>query len=251
MTISSLILSLGLSATTYTAPIKVAVIDTGSNNLSKLTLCDTGHIDFTRKKLVVKDNVSSVVYPTYTKEELLNLGQYDFRDRDGHGTNVSHLIEKNANSKKYCQIVIKYWDRGNTDAVKNTILAFKHAKSLNVDIINYSSGGVKYYEKEKRAVSDLLKKNIILVAAAGNSSQEMTRKQCIFYPACYFMKTVVVGNGFSNKKRASTSNYGEIVDIWEDGQLKTASGVTNSGTSQSAAIITGKIINYLSKQGQK
>ena len=92
----------------------------------------------------------------------------------------------------------------------------------------------------------MIKNNVILVAAAGNAGKDLD-KACESYPACYFKNTVVVGSGFNKKLPASYSNTGEVVDIWINGSHQSANGTSMSGTSQSTAIATGKLVRMIDK----
>ena len=219
-----------------TAPIKVAVIDTGSNSLHKLKLCKTGHVDFTKNPIKY-----------YTNDDLLNEEQYNFKDHDSHGTNISHLIEAHAKNSNYCQIIIKYYNvDGETGSVINTLKAFRHAIKEKVNIINYSSVGYTSINSEKIIIKDILKNNIILVTSAGNDTKNLDLN-CNAFPACYYKDTIVVGSGFNSKQKAKYSNYGKVVDVWINGDHQKANGTEMSGTSQSTAITTGKLVRMLHK----
>lgn len=231
--LTSLLLTLNL---TSGQPIKVAVIDTGSNSLHKLPLCKTGHVDFTR---------SAPKY--YTSKEIYEGEYVDFKDRKGHGTNISHLLHKQTNKANYCQVIIKYYDDSSkTHTLLNTVKAIRHSIKEKVHIINYSSGGTQSANIEKMAIRDALINNIIVVASAGNNGADLD-KECSSFPVCYYHDIIVVGSGFDANKKASYSNYGKIVDIWINGSHQEANGVTMSGTSQSTAIATGRLIKTLDK----
>lgn len=190
--------------------IKVAVIDTGLSKNHKVKLCNTGHKDFTGEGLI---------------------------DRHGHGTNISHLIEKHSNKINYCQIIIKifrgysaYYETHNSTLAR----AIDYAINQNVDIINISAGGFGYDIREDGRISAALNKGITVIISAGNSGLNLDQN-CIYYPACYDNRSIVVGNVNSQ------SNTGMIVDLIVDGNNKTAGGYTMSGTSQSSAIVTGRM----------
>jgi hypothetical protein len=53
---------------------------------------------------------------------------------------------------------------------------------------------------------------------------------------------VVVGNKARNRFRHHTSNYGMVIDVWEFGVDAKSINCTMTGTSQAAAITTGKLI---------
>jgi len=194
----------------------VAVVDTGvSLDINVESLCDFGHFDFTST---------------------------GFNDKIGHGTNVSGLIHRYAGNTNYCQIILKYFDPDSRfDNIDSTVVAFEEAVRLGVHIINYSSYGISPHPAEKKVIKKALDRGIIVVVAAGNDNNNLD-EACNAYPACYDKRIVVAGNG-AKDKRYNGSNYGKIVDYWEDGKDKKVYGKKYSGTSQATAIVTGKIIS--------
>ena len=205
----------------YADQVKIAVIDTGFDMRYEkgVKLCKTGH------KSLTDDST---------------------HDNHGHGTHIAGLIAMNA-KVDYCLVIIKYYDPfhpGNNLA--NTIKAFEYAISENVDMINYSGGGVEPSSQEREVIGQALDKHIIIVAAAGNEGKDF-RKQG-YYPAMYDTRIVVVGNLTKNKKgkavRAPSSNYGQEVDLQVFGtNIKSLNGLM-TGTSQSTAIVTGRLAKY-------
>lgn len=238
--------------------VKIAVIDTGisASMLTELnTICKGSlHKDFTGR------------------------GLYDV---DGHGTHISGLIDQHAksilmgrndsllvlNNKKanYCQIILKFFHNrsSNTDVELSMIRALTYAINLKVTMINISAGGPSHTHEECNLIKIALDRGIKVVAAAGNNGKYLlssnitknkslknSEKTTTYFPAQCDDRVVVVGNGFSHTKRASSSNYGGDVDIWENG-LDVFSvdlnnkATMNSGTSQATAIHSGKIIKSL------
>lgn len=198
--------------------IKVAVIDTGFNRKYNIKLCNDGHMNM--------GNGSSRLV---------------FNDENGHGTNVSSLIEDEAKSANYCQIIIKYSLGENS--IAEFIEALRYIQSLDVDVINYSGGGPGFVNEEYINIVKLLKQKKFIVVAAGNTNINLDKK-CDFFPACYSKKLIIVGNGSKEHPQLS-SNYGSIVNLWIDGNYKVGGGQVLSGTSQSTAIATGKLIKHL------
>jgi len=211
--------------------IKVAVIDTGFDwaKKDKINLCNTGHKDFTNTSL--QDNV-------------------------GHGTNVSGLIHKYAKNSNYCQVIIKYFNKKKGVSPEISAKAIRHAVRLGVDFINYSGGGLGSNKKERLAVSEALSKGIKFIAAAGNNNDDLDY-ECNYYPACYYRmqkNMIVVGSKskiltsfpvFNYNIVTNYSNYGKVVDVWENGNKQKALGHTLTGTSQATAIHTGKLIRQM------
>lgn len=206
----------------------IAVIDTGFNKkyMKDVKLCNTGHKSFVDKK-AYND-------PMY--------------DEHGHGTHIAGLIAKNI-KVDYCLVIIKYYspyiDNGNIITKSNE--AFRYAIDLNVDMINYSSGGVEPDNTEQELIKEALGKNIVIAAAAGNEGKSF--KHQAYYPAMYDKRIIVVGNLTTNENgkavRAPTSNYGKQVDVQVFGtNIRSVNGAM-TGTSQSTAIVTGRIAKYV------
>lgn len=192
--------------------IKVAVIDTGIDPeyIKYTPLCETGHRDFSGEGL---------------------------NDLHGHGTNVIGLIVNNANSKNYCIIVIKAYAMRFFQKHYLTE-ALEYAHSLNVHIINFSSGGIDPLPKERRIIMKLLDEKVAMFVAAGNNKSNLN-VNCNYYPACYDSRLFVIGSS------RATSNYGDIVDAVFDGDNQEAFGRKLSGTSMATAIATGKLLKEI------
>jgi len=220
----------------HSKTIRVAVIDTGldSSLMNESFLCAQGHKDFTDTSL---------------------------NDNDGHGTSISGLIDQHVkgqllgevpiknilkSTEDYCQIIIKIFDpASNKSTIETTVKAFEYAMSLKVDYINYSAGGLEYSFSEHMVIKKVLDAGIKVIVAAGNKSSNLNKKP--FYPAKLDSRLIVVGNLNFRHQRSPTSNYGEDVDTWEIGERAVSYRTSNlvsvmTGTSQAAAIHTGKLI---------
>jgi len=215
-------------------PIKIALIDTGFDMKyrDQVKLCDSSlHRDFTNTGL---------------------------HDTNGHGTHIAGLIAKYA-KVDYCLIILKYYVK-NIRTLPKSILAIDWAKLKGADIINYSGGGVEPSEIEKYSVISALDAGIVFIAAAGNGERiggknkgyKLTNKT--YYPAMYDSRIVVVANVKPSGKRYPGSNYGGPTDLSvigidiesilldENGEL-----VKMTGTSQSTAIVTGRLVQEVAK----
>lgn len=193
--------------------IKIAVVDTGLDfHNTNIKICDNGHADFTGNGM---------------------------NDVNGHGSNVSAIIDEYAGDTKHCQIIIKYY---NKDKSYDFVAALKYAIKLKPDIINVSSTGTDPSPEERAIINKALSKHIIIIAAAGNEGKNLDIN-CNFYPVCY--KGVIgVGNLINPFRRNPSSNYGKFL-VWEIGTNITAGGKTLSGTSQSTAVLTGKLVKEI------
>lgn len=242
-------------------PIKVAIIDTGFGfNQEKqydARLCRYGHKDFTT------DQKFSTKFETKDPVPL---------DMHRHGTNVTGIIDAfgKAGKVNYCLVIIKYYSPTamGTINLTNSIKALNYARNLNVDMINYSGGGIDKSEEEESAVKLFLDQGGTFVAAAGNERDDLDEKYS-YYPAMYDPRIVSVGNAkvlkpdevhsyFSEKHKkkeqlvqlsnsefgvpSESSNYGSKISRWEPGEDVKAYDIIMTGTSQSTAIATGKIL---------
>ena len=208
----------------YSSKVVIAVIDTGFDYTYKkdVKLCKTGHKSFVP-------------------------GIESTDDDHGHGTHIAGLIAKNAKTD-YCLMILKYYSpkvRGSNNLLQ-TIQAFRWAIDNDVDMINYSGGGLEPSETEKELILEALDKNIVIVAAAGNEGSDF-RKQG-FYPAMYDKRIIVVGNLAMKKGkviRAPSSNYGDEVDVQVFGTNVESLNGKMTGTSQATAIVTGRIAEHV------
>jgi hypothetical protein len=192
-------------------------------------------LSFAQLKVAVMDTGFKLEYlnslPTCVKYN------QNINDTHGHGTNVTGLIQKYANSNNYCFYIYKVFLVKDNRA---TIKAIQDAIHHRVHIINYSGGGVYEDKEETRLIKKFLDSGGIFIAASGNDSRSLSKK-CDYYPACADKRIVVVAN------TQKSSNYGTPVDIFIDGKDKEAYGISLSGSSQSTAIYTGMFIDYFLK----
>lgn len=228
--IACILMAAWSSLTALSAPIVVAVVDTGYSKPQtpysgqKPVFCKMGHVDFTK--------------PNHKVRELP-------RDNLGHGTNIVHIIANTIGkvpNKSYCIVVIKYFDMqisGSKETLNNSIKALRWAKTLKASIVNLSYEGNLYSKIEEKSIQDLLDSGAKIIAAAGN------RGTYPGYPASADSRVIVVGNLQKNGLRHPTSNYGPSVDRWEVGTNMCAGNICMTGTSQATAVATGKIIKQM------
>lgn len=223
----ALILILALPQLSYSKPIIVAVIDTGFgyNGLGKKAkLCKTGHKDFTTERAIA---------PGYNTIDPIP------KDYMGHGTNIVGIIDAQVKSSNYCIVIIKYFSL-NSDNLESSLNAIKYAIEINANYINYSSNGRTKNTAEIVVVKRFLDKGGVFVAAAGNEGVDLHKIN--MYPAMSDSRVIVVGNLGLNGKKATSSNYGLPVTIWETGTNIDGFGLVMTGTSQATAIVTSKMI---------
>jgi subtilisin family serine protease len=221
------------------ATIRVAVIDSGfdfdSNwknstveDLSKPKLCSEGHTNFVFSR--------------------------DLSDSLGHGTHIAGIIGKNNQDTDYCLVILKYYDPWYLNTQGATIKAFNKAIELDVDIINYSGGGIEFSRLECQVVSKALDAGIVVIAAAGNEHNELTKVP--YYPAMCDERVIKVTNIYTNGQYTFTSNKDNTntiknviketgVSVWS---LFPGNRFTYlSGTSQACAKVTNRMIKKLEK----
>lgn len=209
-------------------PIVVAVIDTGFGAWGKgkgAKLCKYGHRDFTQGETTNKFDTASPV-PV---------------DTNFHGTHIVGTIQDNAGDANFCIVVLKYYMNNTRESenFEHSLQAIRYATDIQADFINYSGGGTTKNTEEEQAVEDFIDQGGIFVAAAGNEGKDLDLFP--YYPGSYD-RVISVGNGYEDAHRAPTSNHGSRVDVWEPGNNIKAYDYFMTGTSQSAAIATGKMI---------
>ncbi len=257
-----------LSLTVFAAPkqIRIGVIDTGidlsylGEARSRAMMCEgEAHQDFTN--------------PFLTQRVL--------HDTHGHGTHIVGLIDLYASGytphehklfdlntlmqkrEGYCFIIYKAF--GGLNDAQSSLEAMRAAVADKVDIINYSAGGDEFNIYERQVLQDAVNKGIKVIVAAGNDGCEYDKPyylkdiripRCAFYPASYGVKGIEVVGALNEDGRTRTprSNYGKYITAWELGKnvismLPDGKWGFMTGTSQAAAIHTGKIIyNMLKSQ---
>lgn len=215
LTILALLFTVQVNANT--SMIKIAVIDTGLNNINnRIPVCEGEHYIINGRS---------------------------FQDKVGHGTKMSRLIKLYANGTQYCQVIIKISEKGQAK-INAFTKAFRYLQTRkDIKIINISYGGHGYNNLNHRYIKDMLDEDRIIIAAAGNEQSNLN-EECDYYPACYDKRIIVVGNGKNEYKRAPSSNYGDrIIDVWVD----TSKYGKHSGTSSATAIFSGVVIRNLRK----
>lgn len=217
--------------------VKIAVIDTGINNISALP-----H---------VKKRVSFV-----TDDPATTINEADHIDRgyngQGHGTSVASIIAGQANGQSVMRGIapeaelyaLKYADGTKSGLASAIIKSINWAIEHKMDIINISSGLTTDVHALHQAVKNAHAKGIFIIASAGNDGQFNKAR----YPARY-AEVISVGSinkygdlsSFSNNM--SGINFAapgeEILALNQEGKSRTV-----NGTSFSAPHITGLLALY-------
>ena len=162
------------------------------------------------------------------------------QDGQGHGTLVAGTIIQNtlSNIRLYSYQI---FDGPGTASISNAISAIYLAVTDNCKIINCS-----FIFKQARksdamidAVNYATSKGVIIVCGSGNDSENITN-EVYYYPAT-LKNTITVGSVSHSKKIATSSNFGESVDIYSFGvQVNSYNNngvsVTYSGTSAASPL---------------
>lgn len=200
-----------------TAPIKVAIIDSGIDDCSDVS---------------VERRINLVP----GEEELTPF----FEDQTGHGTAVAGIIAGKGEDTEVVGInndvliySAKVLDGSNSAPLSRVIEGIYWAIDNDVDIINMSFGINTESEALKLAVDKAVEKDILVVAAVGNTADEG-----VLYPAAYD-GVLAVGSVDTNACHSEFSAVGEEVDIVAVGENVVTTGVLDGvmvteGTSMAA-----------------
>jgi len=205
--------------------IRVVVLDTGiKSTVTDIPYCEGGKLnrDFTGKGI---------------------------NDNQGHGTNVSGLIHKKIKNKnRYCQIIVKWYERNDKFSDITYIRSMDYIKTLKYDVLNLSLGGYDTSETilkkvEGQFVKNELDRGVKIIAAAGNQGKNLN-EGCHHYPSCHDDRIYTVG-AKEGDYVAYYSNYGKHVDEYNMGTKQEAYGIVLTGTSQATANATGEYVNSI------
>lgn len=192
---------------------KVAIIDSG---------VDRSHIDFAGKKIIAKSLIGN-------NEDVV-----------GHGTHLAGIILGIA--PEVTLYSYKFTD-GKVGRLSDVIRAMHMANKDNVNLVNLSLGLPTRSYALQETVELLSNNNITVVAAAGNLNANIE-----FYPAA-FDKVISVGGLNTAGSKLASSNFGSWIDYSILGQNIYSTSPKQeysylSGTSQSAAKVSGLIARY-------
>jgi len=194
------------------AKVKIAVIDTGINPAPDLTLCKSGHKDFT------------------------GYGPQD-SDPYTHGTAIARILSQ-ANDGSYCVVMLKAFLGGRS---KNYIKALEYAKNENFAVVVLSLTGMKELKWETKIIRVMLNQKQAIFAAAGNNGITVTRGNCNIYPACLDSRINVIST------YGKDYNHGYFVDAYKKGTAVDNTGKIMTGTSFAAPRAAAEYAKILSK----
>jgi len=212
--------------------IKIAVLDTG---------CDLSHAD-------LKERITGG--RNFTDDD--NSDPNIFKDYNGHGTHVAGTIAAHENDAGVIGVapeadllIVKVLNKDGSGQYEWIINGIHYAIEQNADIISMSLGGPADVPELHDAIKAAVKKNILVVCAAGNEGDGDDSTDEFAYPGCY---NEVISVGAVNLERDSsefTNSHNEI-DLVAPGEeiLSTflnGKYATLSGTSMAAPHVSGAL----------
>lgn len=180
-------------------------------------------------------------------------GEANPLDTSGHGTEIASIIAARINNFGIAGInpnaniiPVKVLTGPGTGDYVTLSQGIMYAAAKGAKIINLSLGGYVDNPILAQTISLLNGQGIIFVASAGNDATDIP-----VYPASY-SQVISVASVNANNGLSSFSNFGETVDVAAPGEdiVSTSLGgalVKRSGTSYSAAIVSGLIANLLAE----
>ena len=217
----------------YGEGVTIAVIDTG---------CDISHPD-------LKDRIIDVRNFTDDDKGAIN----NVTDYATHGTATASVIASSGKiigvAPKCDLLILKALTRTG-GKISWVIEAIKYATQQNVDIINMSLGcpqpNAEMYEAIKRAIA----KDICVVCACGNNSDNNVNTDELNYPAGY-NECISVGSISYSRKYSRFSSSNKEVDLATFGEGLNGRGILTccpdglykeqKGTSFSAPFVSGSL----------
>lgn len=214
------------------------------------------------------DFVNSVPDPSPKPDGVDNDSDGLSDDGTDHGTAMAGLAAAATNNGRgiagagfYCTIMpIKSLNDEGSGSSQDLTNGILYAIENGAHVVNMSFGGGAYSQAQADVIEYGLSKNVIFVAAAGNSGSMMEH-----YPSGYRGVLCVAATGF-NGKLSSISNYGPTIDVAAPGgdfnssppaemistapyfpeygftqlyRARTKEGYLTAGTSASAALVSG------------
>jgi subtilisin family serine protease len=200
----------------------------------------------------VDDDGDGIVDDVHGINAAANSG--DIRDLFGHGTMLAGFIGAVGNNNlgvagvswNVQLMACRYPDDTGSGSISDVIQCFDYARSKGAKVINASFVTTNYSAALLTALNNCRTAGIVIVAAAGNNGSN--NDVLPFYPGAYNLDNIITVAATDRfDALAPYSCYGATtVDLAAPGSEVTSTGagatdayVTDSGTSYSAAIVSG------------
>ena len=171
-------------------------------------------------------------------------------DENGHGTHIAGIIAAVANNSKGVAglapsakiLPVRVLDRSGSGTSAGVAQGILYASSHGAKVINMSLESPQSSTAMKSAVADAIKKNVLVVAAAGNGGCSLFGGRAV-YPASY-PGVVGVGSVTKSLSRASYSACGSQVDVMAPGD-----GIISTMIRDSVGLGCSRTADYCSLNG--
>ncbi len=178
-----------------------------------------------------------------------------YDDLNGHGTSVASIIGAPINgygiigvAPKCNLYAVKVLDKDLKSPISRIIEGLDWCVNNNIDVVNLSFGTFEYSYALEKKIQELIAKNIVVVAAAGNTNDQ---NKGMSYPAKY-SGVLSVGSVDNKYSRAKSSAVDENLCMSAPGENIKSIGLfgcssVSIGTSMAAPHITGAVALLKSK----
>lgn len=198
-------------------------------------------------KVAVVDSGLDMEHPFFNGR--LASGEKDFyasqpmTDTNGHGTHVSGIIAGGTYDLTNIKLLPLrvFGTEPDSGSITSMCNAIDYAVEQKADVINISAGSEGFSEALEESVQNAYKKNIPIIAAAGNDN-----KNANYYAPAGIEQCITVSWVDENLAKASHSNYGSCVDIAAPGSsiystLPGSAYGNLSGTSMAAPHVSAAV----------
>ena len=177
-------------------------------------------------------------------------------DRSGHGTHIAGIVAAEAGNgfggvgvADARLLIVKVADGRGRATTSAVVRGIQYAVERRAKVINLSLGGDGFSRAEQRAILDARRAGVLVVAAAGNTGRQESRRE---YPGAYAHVLAVAAVRSDNAPIADSTRGPQvaiaapgkkIVSTWPKDRFG-----AQTGTSVATAIVTGAAARLLSQR---